>query len=739
MKKHGKLIKRVILTSISLLLFICGAIFYVSSLKVTLLDELKTNLSQTADSTGKIIEENVKSEIHTISSIAAMLENTDSADVAVLVAQLTHVLKETKFLRLGVADLNGNCYTTDDQSFDVSTRDYYQASLKGKAVFSKTFQDVIGKKDINVFSSPIYHDGVITNVLFASIETEQLSEKLLIETYDDYGFSEVINEDGDIIIQSSSPSKKQQLDSIAQLEFLDGFQVSDIKENEEGVAEFITPNGEHRYLAYHRLDINDWYIVSIVPSSIVSGKINHFLTMAMITWFILAFIFAAILLYIYIVRTKADKKMEELVFFDDVTNHYNYNRFRVKTQKVLDHHLGNEYSLIEMDIKDFKLFNEFYGYQGGDHLLKTIMDVCDASCSKTEACSRITADRFILLLHTRKEKDIIHRMNQMIQTIEKQLSSSFHMFNLTYKIGIYLIEENDTEFSKCHDRCAYAKKQINDTAESFSFFSKDMYQNQLSDKKMESLMEAALQHQEFEVYLQPKVTLVDQKIHAAEALVRWNSPVYGLIPPGNFIPLFERNGFLERLDKYMVCQVCKILEKWKKEQRDPIIISVNLSRVYLFKPDFVDRLIQTVEQFDVDTSNIEFEITESVIFDRSEELQSIIKKLKRHGFSIAMDDFGSGYSSLNMLKDIPIDVMKLDQEFFRYGSGNMERSKKIIESVILLAKGLQIHTVAEGVEQKSEVDFLKNVGCDEIQGFYYAKPLPLQEFIAFYETFSSSK
>ena len=153
----------------------------------------------------------------------------------------------------------------------------------------------------------------------------------------------------------------------------------------------------------------------------------------------------------------------------------------------------------------------------------------------------------------------------------------------------------------------------------------------------------------------------------------------------------------------------------------------------------MDRLIQTVEQFDVDTSNIEFEITESVIFDRSEELQSIIKKLKRHGFSIAMDDFGSGYSSLNMLKDIPIDVMKLDQEFFRYGSGNMERSKKIIESVILLAKGLQIHTVAEGVEQKSEVDFLKNVGCDEIQGFYYAKPLPLQEFIAFYETFSSSK
>lgn len=737
MQKHKKIIRSACIVVVSLLFFVCGAVYYVASLKTTLLDELRASLSQTAESTGRIIEENINSEIKTISSVASMLENNPSTDTKVLVADLMNSLKDTNFLRFGVSDLEGNCYTTDHFSFNVATRDYFQASIKGESVFSKTFEDVVGKKNINVFSSPIYHDGKITNVLFASIETEHLAEKLLVKTYDGMGFSEVANENGTIIIRSDSQSKVQTISSISELDFVNGFQVSDMKNNSEGVAEFLTPQGEHRYLAYYRLEINDWYILSIVPSNVVGSQINHFLTMAIITWLILAIIFAAILLYIYIARMKSDKKMEELIFYDELMQHYNYNRFRLKTQEILDHHEGVKYSLVEIDVKDFKMFNEFYGYQGGDFLLKSIMEACKSICTKEEACSRITADRFILLLHTREKHEILQRIRKIIQQVNQEID--FSMFNLNYKIGIYLIEDSDTEFSKCHDRCAYAKKQITNTAESFSFFSKDMYEMQLSEKKMESLMEEALLNKEFEVYLQPKVSLADQKIHGAEALVRWNSPIYGLIPPNRFIPLFERNGFLERLDMYMVESVCSILETWKQMDHEPIVISVNLSRVYLFKPHFVERLVRTVNKFPVDHSCVEFEITESVIFDRSEELKSIILRLKANGFSIAMDDFGSGYSSLNMLKDIPIDVMKLDQEFFRFAPDNLDRSKKIIESVIMLAKGLHIHTVAEGVEEKREVEFLESVGCDEIQGYYYSKPLPSCDFEKFYDEFMKEK
>lgn len=735
MKKHEKVWKSILIALICLLVFISGAIYYVHQLRSTLHEELRNTISQTAESTAMMIEESIQNEIHTIVALSAVLEHKTS-DPALLVQEVAPALVGTNFLRLGIADLSGKCITTDGFSFNVREKAYFQSAIKGEAVFSNTFEDTVSHHNINVFAAPIYQKGEITNVLFAAIETNQLAEKLLIETYDEQGFSELADENGTIIIQSDSKSKVQQIASLSELNFTKGYDISDMKYQQNDVTEFITPDGELRYLAYYRLNINDWYVLSIVPSSVVSGQINHFIILASITWLILACIFAGILWYLYFVRTKADRKMEELIFYDSLTNHYNYNRFRVKVQSILDEHRGKDYALIELDVVDFKMFNEFYGYHGGDQLLKIVMDACVQHCTKEEACSRITADHFILLLHTQNKALILSRLKHMLQDVEEKSSATFSLFNLSYKIGIYLMDERDQEFSKCHDRCAYAKKQISNTSDIFSFFSQDMYDSQVNEKKLESLMEDALMREEFVVYLQPKITLRDHHIHGAEALIRWNSPAYGLIPPNRFIPLFERNGFLEQLDLYVIEHVCQMLEERDKQQLPPLKISANLSKVYLFKADFIDHLMEVVSKFSFERSNLEFEITESVIFDRSEELKSIIQSLKSYGFSVAMDDFGSGYSSLNMLKDIPIDVMKLDQEFFHYNTENVERSKKIIESVIMMAKGLHIHTVAEGVEEEIEVTFLQEVGCDEVQGYYYSKPLPYLEFIAFYDSFT---
>ena len=735
MQKHKTLIRRLLIVVISLSVFVGGAIFYVSQLRTTLLRELRTNLMQTAEANARIIEEDIHNEIKTIDSIASMLSNNPSTDAKVLIKDVKDAKENSDFLRFGISGLDGNCYTTDGQKFNIADREYFQSAIQGVSMFSNTFTDVIGKKDINVFASPIYHDGKITNVLFASMETETLSEKLLNETFNDQGFSDVANEEGKIVISSHSKNRKQSIDSITKLNFVDNFDVSQMKNEKTGVEEFITPDKEHRYLAFHRLDINNWYILSIVPSNVVSTQINYFLKMAIVTWLLLAVLFIAIIIYIYISRNKADKKMEELVFYDELTGHYNYNRFRLKVQALLDQGVGNEYTLIEADVRDFKLFNEIYGYQGGDKLLCIIMNACEEQCTKEEACSRISGDRYILLLHTKTEEEIIKRINHIIEAIKYASKGMFSMFNLEYKIGIYMIEESDKDIGKCHDRCAYAKKRIKDTPETFSFFSHEMYEMQLDEKRMESLMESALEASEFKIYLQPKVTLKDKKIHAAEALVRWNSPVYGLIPPYRFIPLFERNGFLEKLDMYMIEEVCRVLENWQKEEKMPIRISVNLSRMYIFKPGFANKIVELVNRHHIEHSMIEFEITENVIYDHSEELRSIIKELQHHGFLIAMDDFGSGYSSLNMLKDIPIDEMKVDQVFFRAEKENKERSFEIIKGVLSMAKSLHIHTVAEGVETEKEVAFLKEAGCDEIQGYYYAKPLCMKDFMEFYHTF----
>ena len=234
-----------------------------------------------------------------------------------------------------------------------------------------------------------------------------------------------------------------------------------------------------------------------------------------------------------------------------------------------------------------------------------------------------------------------------------------------------------------------------------TFFSEKMYDTMLYQKRLEGQMEQALQHKEFKVFLQPKVTLRDDIVHSAEALVRWDSPIFGMIPPMAFIPLFEKNGFLEQLDMYMI------------------------------RPGFARRVLEIVERNGVSTKQLEIEITESVIFDRSLELFAIIQELRSYGFRISMDDFGSGYSSLNMLKDIPIDTIKLDQVFFQTNHGNTQRARDIVGGVLSLAKTLGIHSVAEGIEEADEVVFLKEHGCDEIQGYYYSKPLCVEDFEAY--------
>ena len=382
MQKHKTLIRRLLIVVISLSVFVGGAIFYVSQLRTTLLSELRTNLMQTAEANARIIEEDIHNEIKTIDSIASMLSNNPSTDAKVLIKDVKDAKENSDFLRFGISGLDGNCYTTDGQKFNIADREYFQSAIQGVSMFSNTFTDVIGKKDINVFASPIYHDGKITNVLFASMETETLSEKLLNETFNDQGFSDVANEEGKIVISSHSKNRKQSIDSITKLNFVDNFDVSQMKNEKTGVEEFITPDKEHRYLAFHRLDINNWYILSIVPSNVVSTQINYFLKMAIVTWLLLAVLFIAIIIYIYISRNKADKKMEELVFYDELTGHYNYNRFRLKVQALLDQGVGNEYTLIEADVRDFKLFNEIYGYQGGDKLLCIIMNACEEQCTK---------------------------------------------------------------------------------------------------------------------------------------------------------------------------------------------------------------------------------------------------------------------------------------------------------------------------------------------------------------------
>ncbi|KAI4448112.1 Cyclic di-GMP phosphodiesterase PdeR [Eubacterium plexicaudatum ASF492] len=255
-------------------------------------------------------------------------------------------------------------------------------------------------------------------------------------------------------------------------------------------------------------------------------------------------------------------------------------------------------------------------------------------------------------------------------------------------------------------RCAMRGKE----GEYIKVFDQQILQEQIWKNKVEETMGAALLNGEFQLYLQPKYHPVTEKIVGAEALVRWISPEEGMIPPNRFIPIFEQNGFITKLDDYMILAVAKLQSEWKIQRRKQVPVSVNISRVNFVKEDLATHICHLVDGYGAEHAGIELELTESVFFGNKKLLQKILKELKMCGFSISMDDFGAGYSSLNSLKDLPIDVLKLDMDFFR-GEGAMERGKIVVQETIRLAKALNMKTVAEGIEKKNRWNFSPNTAA----------------------------
>jgi EAL domain-containing protein (putative c-di-GMP-specific phosphodiesterase class I) len=301
-------------------------------------------------------------------------------------------------------------------------------------------------------------------------------------------------------------------------------------------------------------------------------------------------------------------------------------------------------------------------------------------------------------------------------------------FDILPTFGVYVITNRLLPVSSMLDKANLAAKEIKGNYLSgYAYYTEEMGRRLLIEQELINDMNEALETGQFIVYIQPKYRLDSEEPSGAEALVRWKHPEKGLISPGIFIPVFERNGFIVKLDFYVWELVCKELSQWIHEGYDPMPVSVNVSRVNLYSADLVDTLCALTEKYGVPNGMLNLEITESVYTKNPDIMREMIKKLRSRGFVVMMDDFGSGYSSLNMLKDIEVDVLKIDVKFLS-DTRNELRSRSIISSIISMAKRISLMTVAEGVEKKEQAEFLSLVGCDFAQGYYYSKPMPCDEY-----------
>lgn len=432
----------------------------------------------------------------------------------------------------------------------------------------------------------------------------------------------------------------------------------------------------------------------------------------------------------YLLKIHSQEYAKNIEERDVLTNSYNFFKFISVADTIMKKNSDKRYVFVYTDLVMFKYINTTYGYSEGDNVLKQFAEIIQEHLIKGEIYCRVTADKFIIMMNYKSRKDTTARMEQLLKEWEnmKTLKSGSH--KLTIKAGLCITNYPDTA-TLAIDQANIARQDIHESHRStYAFFNESMKSTLVKQKEIEDIMDEALLNEEFLVYYQPKFNLSTDKICGAEALVRWKRPDR-LIPPNEFIPIFENNEFIVELDFYMLRKVCMRIRKLLDAKKKVFPISVNFSPIHLRDQDFVLKMTNIVDSCQIPRKYIEVELTESAMFEDSNYLLATLSTLHELGFRLSMDDFGSGYSSLNLLRILPFDVIKLDKEFFHHGS-TTAREQIIISNVIQMLKELNMQIVSEGVETVEQAQFLKELKCNIAQGFLYERPLPESEFLRKY-------
>lgn len=435
-------------------------------------------------------------------------------------------------------------------------------------------------------------------------------------------------------------------------------------------------------------------------------------------------------MYSFITDTTKEKQFEDelrsAAFFDPLTGLYNRHAFMRNARRAIDENPLTQFSLMRLNIGSFKVVNDLLGRDVGDKVLNIIAQSIRELFTGRGVFARFFADNFLIL--TPYSERGVHPQT-VLDTIQKAvMSSGLITHDVQYYIGVYTITDRDISVENMTDRAAMACRSINGSfQEHIAYYDEKMRLSLLEEQRICDESRRALQNGEFCVYYQPVYGINAKRFVSAEALVRWNHPTRGMISPGKFVPVFEKNGFIAELDLYVLEQVCKYMKRRREEGLPKFPVSVNISRTSLYDPNLFDTISAITDSYGVDPSFLRIEITESAYNDNPVQLLETIGKFREKGHPVLMDDFGSGYSSLNTLKDIPIDILKLDMKFMQ-GFEKNAKVGTIVTSVARMSAWLNIPMLAEGVETKEQFDFLTSVGCAYIQGFYFSRPVPVEEF-----------
>lgn len=605
-------------------------------------------------------------------------------------------------------------------------------SWNGERYVSTVYWHRILKKKFIFYSVPVKNQqNEVVGALFGLKDIQAFADILNRITRSKIPFDiDWIDNNGNFITWSEHSVSKKRMESIYEGNYLmkkDKMLVEDsIQKKLSFFSTFYIGNNSYP-IYFEPLTYNGWYIVCVSTIKNFKSSTHTLLMVIFSVFFVSILLYVAFLFFGTRLLQNNQRKLMQLAYYDMITGTYNFEHFR--SQLYRGRFVAGQCSIAILNMRHFQYINEVFGTERSDLLLKIVTDTIRPFLQENEFYCRHQADQFYLLLQEGDKNTLEYRLKQMMEKIGVEAAKEESSYPVTLYCGLAILEhEQDISSDLWLHQAEFALKQgRNEHGNVIKCYDRQMHQMDLLQNSIEGRMYEALKQGEFHLYLQPKIDIQKEQIVGAEALVRWICEDGIIIYPDQFIPIFEKNGFCVELDYFMFEQVCKYLKKWILQGVD-FKISVNQSKLMFYQSNYVERLCSITQKYGVQNEQITLEVLEGLVVKNREQLKEIMKQLRQKGFRISLDDFGTGYSSLSLLADMELDEIKLDRSFLSEQLIQKKSGKKVLENMIKLGKDLKFMTVVEGVETEEHHQLLKKFGCQIGQGYYYSKPISVDEF-----------
>ena len=718
-------------------ILVVSVLFYIDNLNENFEREVFRTLEEVSSQEAMAIETEIQRKQDMLSDLSHVMEiDIDAEPDAILKSvhtQLQPIVEENGLRGMGVALEDGRAYSTRGEITDIKDQEFYQRAWNGESVLSgRITLNRVAKDYVNVYATPIHDEktGEVIGVLYATYNTRNFRSTMETPSFHGEGYSYMVDAKGDTVVDSSHATSFQNMENIfTSIEEADGKNATMANElrqlmEQREAGRIVFRNKVDKYLYCYPLSVNNWYLLTVVPVSVVDTQMNVVVRNTIILVVVLAGIFIAMILLLVNQYRKKQAELKTLAYVDPVTGGDTFAKFQMDYEETVSGCPNVSFALLSLDLNRFKMINDMYGSEEGDRILQNMDRIWKEIFREHEYCGHRMADRFAVLLTYQSREELELRIRDYRKLLRE---TTKNRYNLSLRIGVYLLQGTKESFSTAYSRSMMAFAAAKDSEKHFyAFYNEEMEEQLIWEKLVEDDFDTALKNKEFVVFYQAKINSETQQITGAEALVRWIRPDGTIIPPGRFIPVLENNDSIVELDRYMFREVCLQQKQWLDEGKSIVPVSVNLSRVQLADRNLVDYYQRILDETGLPPEYIGLEFTESAMFNNEEILRDTVDRLHDMGMKVLIDDFGVGYSSMMSLKVIPVDILKVDKSFI--DSIGDERGDKIVISIIEFATSLGMSVTAEGVENNEQYQFLQAHRCDDIQGYYFSRPVPADEY-----------